>query len=63
MALRKTGLPSRSFHGWRELLTKALGRGYQEVSGEGGYTNFFAGGTRNLLSDRGFVIATVRYSF
>lgn len=55
--------PVSDFIQGRKIVTTALGARYHEVSGEVGYTNFFGGGTRNLLSDRDFVSATVRYSF
>ena len=45
-----------------------LGRSFgfrfrNEISTEIGYTNYFGGGKNNLLSDRDFVDASVKYAF
>jgi len=45
-------------------LTPSLGWRYlSNLTGEFGYSHFFGGGQSNLLRDRDFVDAYVRYSF
>ncbi len=59
-----TPLPLGNFVQNSRALTPSLGWRYlSNLTGEVGYTTFFGGGQSNLLRDRDFVDAYVRYSF
>ena len=59
-----TPLPLDNFVQNSRTLTPSLGWRYlSNLTGEVGYTTFFGGGQTNLLRDRDFVDAYVRYSF
>ena len=59
-----TPLPVGNFVQNSRTLTPSLGWRYlSNLTGEVGYTTFFGGGQSNLLRDRDFVDAYVRYSF
>ena len=56
--------PLTNFVANRRQLTASLGFTYRSnFSGEVGYTTYFGGGQQNLLSDRDFVDAAIKYSF
>jgi hypothetical protein len=56
--------PVNNFVEGRKQATISLGMRFRnEVSTSIGYTNFFGGGNKNLLSDHDFVDATIKYSF
>ena len=56
--------PVSDFVEGRMQATVSLGMRFRnEISTEVGYTNFFGAGKENLLSDRDFVSASVKYTF
>jgi len=59
-----TPTPIGNFIEDRKLISVSIGWTYRAAwSGDVGYTQYFGGGTQNLLSDRDFVTASLSYSF
>lgn len=59
-----TPTPIGNFVEGRKLLSTSLGWNYLGAwSGDIGYVVYFGGGTQNLLSDRDYVEASVKYAF
>ncbi len=59
-----TPTPIGNFVEGRKLLSTSLGWNYLGAwSGDIGYVMYFGGGTQNLLSDRDYVEASIKYAF